>query len=132
MGFGGDNVTVGQNIKVIRKEKGITQKKLSELTGLAEITIRQYEADKFIPKIQQVEKIASALNVTPFDIMGVDYFDATANSEQLQKDVSIFDTISSTYGHEASEILNNFLSLNDDGKQKASDYISDLVLIYKK
>lgn len=125
-------MTVGQNIKVIRKEKGITQKKLSELTGLAEITIRQYEADKFTPKIQQVEKIASALNVTPFDIMGVDYFDATTNSEQLQKDISVFDTISSFYGHEASEILNDFLSLNDDGKRKASDYISDLVQIYKK
>lgn len=125
-------MTVGQNIKVIRKEKGITQKKLSELTGLAEITIRQYEADKFTPKIQQVEKIASALNVTPFDIMGVDYFDATTNSEQLQKEVSVFDTISSLYGREASEILNDFLSLNDDGKRKASDYISDLVQIYKK
>lgn len=125
-------MTVGQNIKVIRKEKGITQKKLSELTGLAEITIRQYEADKFTPKIQQVEKIASALNVTPFDIMGVDYFDATTNSEQLQKEISVFDTISSLYGHETSEILNDFLSLNDDGKRKASDYISDLVQIYKK
>lgn len=63
-------MTIGQNIKVIRKEKGITQKKLSELTGLAEITIRQYEADKFTPKIQQVEKIASALNVKPYIICG--------------------------------------------------------------
>lgn len=125
-------VTVGHNIKVIRKEKGITQKKLSELTGLAEITIRQYEADKFTPKIQQVEKIASALNVTPFDIIGVDYFDATINCEQLQKESSIFDSISSIYGGEASELLNDFLSLNDDGKRKALDYISDLVQIYKK
>lgn len=125
-------MTVGKNIKVIRKEKGITQKKLSELTGLAEITIRQYEADKFTPKIQQVEKIASALNVTPFDIMGVDYFDTTSNIAELQEEVSIFTSISSLYGFEISEFLQDYLSLNDDGKRKASDYISDLVQLYKK
>lgn len=63
-------MSVGQNIRKIRKEKGITQKKLSELTGIAEITIRQYEAGKYKPKVEQVEKLAKALDVTPFDIIG--------------------------------------------------------------
>lgn len=62
-------MTIGKTIRKFRKEKGITQKKLSELTGIAEITIRQYEADKYSPKYQQVERIASALNVRPADIM---------------------------------------------------------------
>lgn len=56
---------IGDIIKKLRKEKGITQKKLAEMTGLAEITIRQYEAKKFVPKQQQLDKICVALDVDP-------------------------------------------------------------------
>lgn len=119
-------MTTGEAIKKLRKEKGITQKKLSELTGIAEITIRQYEADKYSPKYQQVEKIASALDVTPFDIMGADCWDSTLNVSQIATEASALDSLSLAYGKDAVSILNDFLSLNDTGRQKASEYISDL------
>lgn len=38
------------------------------MTGLAEITIRNYEAGKFIPKIESLEKIAVALGVNISDL----------------------------------------------------------------
>lgn len=57
-------MTIGQNIKKIRKEKGITQRQLGEMTGIATITIQQYEANKYKPKIEQLKKIANALDVT--------------------------------------------------------------------
>ena len=56
-------MNIGEKIKTIRKSKGITQKKLSEETGIAEITIRQYEAGKYIPKIDKIELISKALEV---------------------------------------------------------------------
>lgn len=119
-------MTIGKTIRQIRKEKGITQKKLSELSGIAEITVRQYEADKYSPKIQQVEKIAAALNVSPFDIMGADYWDATIDTGQLAKEASALDFVGSAYGEDAVQLLSDFLSLNDTGKRKVSEYISDL------
>lgn len=61
-------MTVGENIKNIRKEKGFTQKKLSELCGIAEPTIRKYESGDLNPKIETIEKIASALGVSIFRI----------------------------------------------------------------
>lgn len=54
--------TIGERIKLHRKERGITQKELARLTGLHEVTIRQYEAGKYIPKYEQLRKVAKALD----------------------------------------------------------------------
>lgn len=56
-------MTVGQNIRAIRKERGLTQKELGKLCGIAESNIRKYEADKQNAKIETIEKIAKALGV---------------------------------------------------------------------
>lgn len=68
-------MAVGENIKRIRKERGLTQKKLGTLCGIAEPTIRRYEAGTLNPKLETVEKIASALGVAPPVLMGVEYWD---------------------------------------------------------
>ena len=50
-----------EKIKKIRKEKGFTQKKLGEKTGIAESTIRRYEIGLLNPKLETIKKIADAL-----------------------------------------------------------------------
>lgn len=119
-------MTIGKTIRSIRKEKGITQKKLAELSGMAEITIRQYEADKYKPKIEQVEKLANALGVTAVDLMGIEYFDATIDTGQIRKELDALDSIESAYGKDALQLLTDYLSLNEQGKRKASEYLTDL------
>ena len=54
-------MTVGEKIRKVRKEKGFTQKQLGELCQMNEVQIRQYELGKANPKIETVNKIASAL-----------------------------------------------------------------------
>lgn len=54
-------MTVGEKIRKIRKEKGFTQKQLGKLCQMNEVQIRQYELGKANPKIETVNKIASAL-----------------------------------------------------------------------
>lgn len=49
-------MTVGENIRKLRKERGLTQKQLGELCGIN-------EADKQNAKIETIEKIAKALGV---------------------------------------------------------------------
>ncbi len=56
-------MTVGENIRKLRKERGLTQKQLGELCGINEANIRKYEADKQNAKIETIEKIAKALGV---------------------------------------------------------------------
>lgn len=57
-------MTVGQNIRAIRKERGLTQNQLGELCGIKEANIRKYELGKANPKIETIEKIAKALGVS--------------------------------------------------------------------
>lgn len=56
-------MTVGENIRRLRKDRGLTQKQLGELCGINEANIRKYESDKQNAKIETIEKISKALGV---------------------------------------------------------------------
>jgi len=58
-------MTVGERIREIRKEKGLTQAQLSEKSGVAAISIHQYETGKRTPRLEQLIYIASALEIDP-------------------------------------------------------------------
>jgi len=55
------------NIKRIRKEKGISQEKLAEACNTATSYIGLMEIYKNVPKLSTIEKIAAALDVDPLD-----------------------------------------------------------------
>lgn len=67
----GEKMTIGENIRKIRKEKGLTQKQLGELCKINEVQIRQYELGKANPKIETINKIASALNEPLNYLLGI-------------------------------------------------------------
>lgn len=117
---------VSENIKRIRKEKGITQKQLASDSGLSVTSIQYYECGKFKPKIEQVERLAAALDVSPSELMGADYWDSTMSVQQIASEAAALDSVSSACGEEAVSILTDFLSLNDTGRRKAAEYIADL------
>lgn len=80
-------MTVREKIRKTRKQKKMTQNILAGLTGLAAITIRRYEADKYIPKIENLSKIAHALETSLSEFMkpdqttsGYDIYDDVRNS----------------------------------------------------
>lgn len=62
---------LGANIVSIRKSKGITQKELSEKTGIPIQTLVRYEKEQTenIP-VSRIEKIASVLGVSPSELIG--------------------------------------------------------------
>jgi len=65
------DMTVGQNIKRLRKEKGLTQKQLGDKCGLADSAIRRYELGGANPKIETLDKIASVLGTTTDELRGI-------------------------------------------------------------
>jgi len=56
------------NIKRIRKEKGISQEKLAEACNTATSYIGLMETYKNVPKLSTIEKIAKALDVDPLEL----------------------------------------------------------------
>ena len=53
----------GEKIKELRKKRGLTQKQLGDLCGMADSAIRRYENGRANPKIETLQKIADALDV---------------------------------------------------------------------
>lgn len=56
-------MTIGERIRMYRKAGNLTQKQLGELSGTSETTIKQYETGKRQPRVDQLNKIAIALNI---------------------------------------------------------------------
>lgn len=81
-------MTLPENIKRIRKEKGLTQKKLGELCGIDEANIRKYESGKQNPKIETIERIAIALDCSSYDLRGITkdsiFYDMTQIGDYIQ------------------------------------------------
>lgn len=122
-------MTVGDKIKSKRLEKGMTQKRLGELSGIAEPTIRRYEAGKLNPKKETIKKIADGLGVHPSDLIGPEWFDIELGPEklaELRDSVNTLSAVGRVFGESASDLLSKFSDLNPSGQQKALDYVSDL------
>ena len=57
-------MTIGEKIRSIRKEKGLTQQALGQLLGVTQATVGQYETNTNPPKIETLQRIAAALGVS--------------------------------------------------------------------
>lgn len=90
----------GINIKNARIYRDFTQQKLAKECGLATGTIQQYELNKRNPKIEQISKIANALNLgyTLYATGEVAFYDfvdtiSSENDEAIQFNKSQLESI---------------------------------------
>ncbi len=117
-------MTVGENIKSLRKERKLTQKRVGEICGIDEANIRKYESGKQNPKLETLKKIASALGV------GLNSF-LDGNWDEYA------DEIKEAWGTSKSEPLlvkqltQYYDKLNPTGKQEAVKRISELAQLPK-
>lgn len=61
-----------ERLKELRKKAGLTQTELAELVNMHETTIRRWENAKGIPRIEEIKKLAKALNVTEEELLNGD------------------------------------------------------------
>ena len=66
-------MTIGENIRRIRKERGLTLKQLGEEIGVSEAYIRAYESGRRNPKQEKLEALAIALHVNVEALTGADF-----------------------------------------------------------
>ena len=64
----------GDNIKRLRKNKGLKQQEIAELLGIKRNTYSDWENGKTEPKLENVIKIAQIFNTTTDKLLGVDFF----------------------------------------------------------
>ena len=56
-------MNIGENIKKVRKLKGMSQKELSDLSGVPRVSISRYENNERTPTIDIVKKLSDALYI---------------------------------------------------------------------
>ena len=60
--------SISENLRRYRKKGGYSQEKLAELTGISKMSIRRYEAGDRQPKLETLEKIATALGIDTWEL----------------------------------------------------------------
>lgn len=117
-------MTTGQKIKKLRQSRNLSQKELGIMSGLSEPAIRNYELGNRTPSAQQLEKIASALNVSVYAI----------SDPEIDDYVGVLHTLfelEETYGLTATKI-DGVLCLKFDGTTKNGTLPKMLALWYEK
>ena len=65
-------LSIGENIKRLRRERDITQEQLAEIFNVSYQTISRWETDSSYPDIEMLPVIADFFNTTVDKLMGTD------------------------------------------------------------
>ena len=136
---------IGERIKMVRVEKGMTQKQLGDLCGMADSAIRRYESGRGNPTQKTLQRIADALDIHILDLLGagehLDKYQATARFPN--GDTMTMENVREVYNQVPAETQQEFLKmlrealldaydrLNIRGQQKALERIQELTEIPK-
>jgi transcriptional regulator with XRE-family HTH domain len=96
---------IGDNIKDARTKKNLTQEALGKLVGCSGVAIMRYEKGERKVSLELVESIAKALDVSPFELMGAEYWDR--KFPEVAEEAKLFEELISfleSLGYDVKEI----------------------------
>ena len=123
-------MTVGENIRKMRKIRGMTQAELGKKIGVSYQQIGQYENGKRNPKLQTIAKIAVALDVLLLDLVDTD--DPILQNEISAINIPDLNYINSVLRSTRSQYiyeLNRILSDEKDIQQLFWDLLTNFNLL---
>lgn len=118
----------GDMIRKYRTEKGLTQKKLGELCGIADSNIRKYESGNQNPKIETLQKIADALDIPVNHLLAGKIITGDELKEKLSE-YGLTHLVPDT--EEERIVLENCKKLNETGKKEAAKRVEELTHLEK-
>lgn len=137
----------GENIKKLRKEKGLTQETLANFLGVSFQTISKWERGETYPDITTLPVIASFFNITIDDLLGVD---KVKKEQKINEYLELYDTMKlkdlsltyEKYREAVKEFPNDFRILirytellyevKGFGQGKYKDISKEIASIYEK
>lgn len=113
-------MSFASRLRQAREQSGLTQQDLAEKLGITKSAIGNYENGVSSPKWDVLLKIFDVLKVEPNFLYQDSFSLETPETNSLTP--------------QQSALLSSFDLLNEEGQQKALDYVDDLVLTgrYKK
>lgn len=143
-------MSIGENIKMYRNKKGLTQPELGELIHKSESSIRKYESGKVTPTIDILNVLANKLGVSLNDLMGNDKKEISNNFNKastattidneiktinhIEEIIKIMDDIGYEYSLKFFNLLSTEekLCLNVDVRKFVSKQLESYLYLNKK
>ena len=77
------NITIGENIKKLRNQKGVTQERLAESIGVTPQAISRWESESGYPAIEYLPDIASFFGISVDELLGIKLSEREARREGI-------------------------------------------------
>ena len=126
-------MNLGDKIKQVRKKRGLTQKQLGNLCGMADSAIRRYESGRGNPTQKTLERIGMALD---YDFLALDPpRESTPESRHkiedlMGKEPGFLDgqlpTEKSETGKRIQRVKAAFYVMSQDGQEEATRRVEEL------
>ncbi len=113
-------MTTAQKLKGARAFRNMTQQALSDATGISVRLIQKYESGVRSPKVENLEKLASALHISPKAL-------AEASLNTCEDVLFMLFELEKGYGKISIELMDGKASVGIDNRT-----LSDLLLSWKK
>lgn len=119
-------MTFGENLKALRKARGLTQEEFAKQSGISRSAIGMYESGKREPKnFEMLETIADFFNVDMNTLLGTSKAPApptapyrTPLTERDERDIMISaSSLSPVLNEEEREHLRKYRSIDDAGRK---------------
>ena len=121
-------MSIGQNIKKYRKEKGYTQRELADLIGVSVQAVSKWETDTGAPDISQVVPLASALDISTDALFDYEHYTKPEDFEELRKDYHRQEVFrDQRYSAKNYKMLNAYFSAHPQNSEAASLCLKCLV-----
>lgn len=115
-------MNIGEKIKEFRQKRGLSQKQLGELCGMADSAIRRYENGRAKPKLETLERIIEALDLSTAETKEI-YLSSCSSFGAFWDD--------DERKQNESELLNSFRQLNVTGQKEAIKRTAELAELRK-
>ncbi len=129
---GGEYMSIGDNIRNFRKERGLSQLQLGERLKVSQQMIGQFENNANPPKLETLQKIATALDISLEQLLDINYFDTTMNLNTIKKQLSQIEVVESYLDLLGFSIKSNVTKWHWEDDSKEVQIVDDTEYILSK
>lgn len=108
---------IGETIRTLRLERGLTQKQLGDILGVTKATVNKYENGAILNlKSKTITMLAKVFNIHPISLLG---WDETHDSKLLALEIRLIEHSHSQFKIQLARIISG---VNPEGLEKILDY----------
>lgn len=118
-------MTIGEQIKIHRKEKGLTQEELGNILGVKKSAVQKYENGSIQNlKLDTIKKLCDTFEIYPWELIYAGEFE---NKERwLKEETRMIEFMTIAYGSLSVDLIEVFITLDESQQQSIVEHVKAL------